>query len=145
MLWVCGILWVMEQRIKRAAALTKAGFSAQTIANVLGMDISNFYKMKRECPVWQFLVDSAQPLSEAEKAAVVPYFIGHDRRDLRVAYAVSQFQAGHSVKEIAAALTRSSRTVLTYLKDNGIACGHGINHQGRGFVPDAPAHLISED
>lgn len=132
----------MEQRIKRAAALTKAGFSAQTIAKVLGMDISNFYKMKRECPVWQFLVDSASDVSAAEKATVMPYATGGDIRNLRAAYAVSQFQAGHAVKEIALALKRSPRTVLTYLKDNGITCGHGINHQGRGFVPEAPSHLI---
>ena len=139
---MCGILYVMEQRIKRAAALTKAGFTAQTIAKVLGMDISNFYKMKRECPVWQFLVDSASGVSAAEKAAVMPYATGGDMRQLRAAYAVSQFQAAHSVREIALALKRSPRTVLTYLKEKGIACGHGINHQGRGFVPDVPAHLM---
>ena len=132
----------MKQRITRAAALTKAGFSAQTIANVLDMDISNFYKMKRECPAWQFLVDTAEALSTAEKTALTPYLIGHDIRDARAAFAVTHFNAQHSIKEIAVALNRSPRTVLSYLKDNGIACGHGINHRGRGFIPDAPKHLV---
>lgn len=139
---MCVILSVMEERINQAAVFSASGFSAQTIANILGMDISNYYKMLRGCESWEQLVREAVPLSEEAKLRFTPYFVGCDMRRLRVAYTVARFNEGYSIKEIAAALNRACRTVLIYLKDAGIACGHGINYTGRGVIPDVPEKLV---
>lgn len=141
-LLICVILLGMEERINRAAVFTKTGFSAQTIANILGMDISNYYKMKRNCETWHHLVQAAKPLTETEKLPFIPYMTGHDLRNLRVAYAVARYHEAFSIQEIAAALNRADRTVLIYLKDKGIACGRGINYAGRGFIPSVPEKLV---
>ena len=132
----------MKERIHQAAVFSASGFSAQTIANILGMDISNYYKMLRGRQDWAQLVREAVPLSEEDKIKHLPYFVGGDMRKLRVAYAVARFNEGYSIKEISAALNRAGRTVLIYLKDAGIACGRGVNYTGRDCIPDVPEKLV---